>query len=276
MMKPERILSSDLLDIIFDQRNKEYGAYELRREYHRRLWIALCSVPVMAGLFLWMNYLNKAFQTDLISDLGIDSAVVKLISCSLPPPQPEQPLVTPKQKPVATIKSAPPLIVPDQQKADPPPTVDELLNSHRAISTVTSEGEPPGTTTAASTSTSGGTGEIPAATQPAPEVEKIVSTAEVMPEFPGGVDALRRFLGRNLRVPENAMEPGQRIKVPVRFVVNKGGELSDVEFLVQVDEILKKEILRVMQKMPKWKAGSQNGRPVAVYFVIPIIFEVGE
>jgi periplasmic protein TonB len=274
MMKPEHILSSDLLDILFDQRNKEYGAYELRREYHRRLWIALCSVPVMAGLFLWMNYLNKAFQTDLVSDLRSDSAVVKLIHLS--PPEPEKPLVAPKQKQVATIKDTPPLIVPDQQKADPPPTVDELLNDNRAISSTTEEGPPPTTNTSPAAATPGGTGDAPAATQPAPGVEKIVTTAEVMPEFPGGVDALRRFLGRNLRVPENAMEPGQRIKVPVRFVVNKGGELSDVEFLVQVDEILKKEILRVMQKMPKWKSGSQNGRPVAVYFVIPIIFEVGE
>jgi periplasmic protein TonB len=274
MMNPERILSSDLLDIIFDQRNKEYGAYELRREYHRRVWIALCSVPVMAGLFLWMNYLNRAFQTDLVSNLRGDSAVVKLIHIT--PPEPEKPLVAPKQKPVATIKDTPPLIVPDQQKADPPPTIDELLKENRAISTITNEGEPPVTTTATSTASSGGTDDVPIATQPAPEVEKIVTTAEVMPEFPGGIDALRRFLGRNLRVPENAVEPGQRIKVPVRFVVNKGGELSDVEFLVQVDEILKKEILRVMQKMPKWKSGSQNGRPVAVYFVIPIIFEVGE
>ena len=273
-MNPEHILSSDLLDIIFDQRNKEYGAYALRKEYHRRVWIALCSVPVMAGLFLWMNYLNKAFQTDLVSDLRGDSAVVKLIHIALP--EPEKPLVAPKQKPVATIKSAPSLIVPDQQKADPPPTIDELLNDNRAISTATSDGEPPVTTTATSAATSGGTGELPAATQPAPEVERIVNTAEVMPEFPGGVDALRRFLGRNLRVPENAVEPGQRIKVPVRFVVNKGGELSNVEFLVQVDDILKKEVHRVMHKMPKWKPGSQNGRPVAVYFVIPIIFEVGE
>jgi protein TonB len=64
--------------------------------------------------------------------------------------------------------------------------------------------------------------------------------------------------------------------VPVRFIVNKNGELSDVEFLVQANEQLKQEILRVMNKMPKWKPGLQNGRNIAVYFSIPIVFEVGE
>jgi protein TonB len=77
-------------------------------------------------------------------------------------------------------------------------------------------------------------------------------------------------------VPENVIEAGQRLKVPVRFIVNKSGELSGVEFLVQADESVKQEILRVMHKMPKWKPGSQNGKNVAVYFTIPLVFEVGE
>jgi protein TonB len=80
-----------------------------------------------------------------------------------------------------------------------------------------------------------------------------------MPEYPGGIEALRRFLGRNLNVPEEAVEPGQRIKIPVKFVVSKDGNLSGVEFLVQPDERFKKEILRVMGKMPKWRPGSQHG-----------------
>ena len=67
---------------------------------------------------------------------------------------------------------------------------------------------------------------------------------------------------------------GQRLRVPVKFVVNKEGNLSGVEFLSQTDEVFKKEIVRVLNKMPRWKPGSQHGRPVAVYYTIPIIFQV--
>ncbi|NII25120.1 hypothetical protein HB364_08520 [Pseudoflavitalea sp. X16] len=83
-----------------------------------------------------------------------------------------------------------------------------------------------------------------------------------------------RFLGRHLRVPEEVIEPGQRVKVPVRFIVNKDGHLSGVEFITTADEAFKKEILRVVAKMPRWTPGSQGGKTVSVYCMIPIIFEV--
>lgn len=273
MMKPDTILSSDLLDILFDNRNKEYGAYLLRKEYHHRLLIALGSIPVVIVLFLWMNYLNKAVHADMLSTLpATEDVVVKQIEIEKPLPEPQEVL---KQKPVATIRNTPPVIVADEAKADPPPPADDLLKDDRAISNITQEGAPTVSATSAVTAE-------PAETQtaaPAPEPETVWSSTEVMPEYPGGVDALRRFLGRNLRVPENVIEAGLPqggMKVPVRFVVNKSGELSDVEFLVQANESVKQEILRVMHKMPKWKPGSQNGRNVAVYFTIPIVFQVGE
>jgi protein TonB len=93
-----------------------------------------------------------------------------------------------------------------------------------------------------------------------------------MPEFPGGTAALLRFLGRNLQVPEETEEG--RIKVPVKFVVDREGQLTDVEFLTPTADPFKKEILRVIHKMPRWKPGRQNGRAVPVYFTIPIIFEM--
>ena len=273
MMKPEMILSSDLLDILFEDRNKEYGAYQLRKQYHRRLLIALGSIPVLVGLFFWINYLNKTLRSDTIAGLPLaKDVVVRQIEIEKPLPKP---LEAPKQKQVATIKNTSLVIVPQEVVTDRPPTVDELDNNNRAISNATREGEPPTSVTSPATGRVEGTAETPAP-EPAPEPEKVISFAEVMPEYPGGVDALRRFLGRNLRVPENVIEPGQRVKVPVRFIVNKSGDLLDVEFLVQADEVLKQEILRVMHKMPKWKPGLQNGKNVAVYFSIPIVFEVGE
>jgi protein TonB len=95
-----------------------------------------------------------------------------------------------------------------------------------------------------------------------------------MPEFPGGMAALLRFLGRNLQVPEEGVAAGERVRVPVKFVVNREGQLTDVEFVAQTGEVFKKEILRVIKKMPRWKPGLQHGKAVAVYYTIPIIFEM--
>lgn len=273
-MTPERILSSDLLDILFEERNKEYGAYDLRKNYHLRLLIALCSIPVLAALFLWLNHLNKTYQTAALPPFMADSNVVVLKNYI--PPEPKPPIEIPKPKQVATVKVTPPVITPDEKIVDPPPTVKEILDDTRAISTITQVGEPPLSSTSPPVAEPAGTGDAQATAPPPPVVEEVVNRAEVMPEFPGGIDALRRFLGRHLRVPEEAMEAGQQVRVPVRFVVNKSGELSDVEFLVQVDEVYKNEVLRVMKKMPKWKPGSQHGKQVAVYFMIPIIFQTGE
>src|SRR5687768_10310812 len=97
-----------------------------------------------------------------------------------------------------------------------------------------------------------------------------------MPEFPGGQAAFLRFLSKNLRVPEGALEPGQKIKIIVRFVVGKEGELSNMEFLKTSGEVFEQEVLRVLRKMPKWKPGKQNGESVRVYFNLPIVFDVPE
>lgn len=123
----------------------------------------------------------------------------------------------------------------------------------------------------------GGTGQEPAPPPaPEPEPERILNFSERMPEFPGGNQALIRFLIKYLRVPEEKLEAGQRMRVPVKFVVDDTGQLTDVQFPETADEAYKTEIRRVMKKMPKWIPGSQNGKPVAVYFSIPIIFEVAD
>jgi protein TonB len=196
------------------------------------------------------------------------------VAMEKPLPEPK-PLEKARPRNMATIKNSTPVIMANVATTDPLPTVHELLNDNRAIGNVTQEGEAPAGNTADGNASAGSAnGEAAPASAAAPEA--VLHLASVMPEYPGGVAALHRFLARNLRVPENVIEPGQRINIPVRFVVNKTGELSDVEFLVQVNEPIKQEVLRVMRKMPAWKPGLQNGRPVAVYFTVPIVFEVSE
>lgn len=268
-MNAETILRSDVLDIVFENRNKQYGAYTLRKEYNQRLYK---SLGIMLGMVLllfvwnyWQNNFRAANAGHFIEDMEKE---VKLTAVQIPndPPPPE--IKAPK---VATIANPPYKIVPDNVPTDPVPTIDELDNA--VISDNTSPGEPP-------TSDNQPPGNSPEAAPaaapaptPAPEPD-IYLVAEVMPEFPGGVSALLRFLSRNLQVPEGIMEPGQRVKVPVKFVVAKDGNLTNVEFQGTADEAFKKEIQRVLNKMPRWNPGSQHGKTVSVYFTIPIIFEV--
>src|SRR5438034_6432149 len=103
MMKPEMILSSDILDILFENRNKEYGAYLLRKEYNRRLLIALTGIPVIVVLLLWMNYMNKAMHANGVSSNPPGDVVVQQVQ--LENREVCKPREVPKQKPVATIKS---------------------------------------------------------------------------------------------------------------------------------------------------------------------------
>ena len=91
-----------------------------------------------------------------------------------------------------------------------------------------------------------------------------------MPEFPGGVEGLKRYLLRNLREPEG-LQPGEKVVVLIRFVVDKDGSIDEAT-IVQSGGHFDQEVLRVIKKMPRWKPGIQNNRFVAVYYTLPVTF----
>lgn len=276
-MKPDMILQADILDILFEGKNKDYGAYSLRKHYNGRVIRSLAGMLALVALFAGGHYWSTLLQKDPVTLFDPNTAPVMLQVISLPKdPEPLKPQPkVPKQ--VAMIKNVTPVIVPDAEKTDPPPTVEELAKETAAIGTENRDGEPPTEIVSPVAGEPGGTGTAPGAPAAPPvEEDRVLPVAEKMPEFPGGMDGLLRFLGRNLRVPEEALETGQRVKLPVRFVVNKDGHLSGVEFLAEADEVFKKEVLRVVAKMPRFIPGSQGGKSVAVYFAIPIIFQVEE
>lgn len=107
---------------------------------------------------------------------------------------------------------------------------------------------------------------------PEPEDVPIVDFAEQMPQFPGGMPALLSFISKSVKYPKLAQEVGTQGKVFVRFVVNTDGTIADAYIVRSVDKLLDAEALRVVQHMPKWKPGFQNGKPVRVNFTIPINF----
>lgn len=270
-MEPSTILRSDALDILFENRNKQYGAYTLRREYPKRL---LKAMVAMAGVVLAVNWilLTNGNSPKLLKNPWIFDDTARLINIPPnpvdPPKPPEPPRTTPPTPPAASLQYVVPQIVPDPQATDPLPEVNDLAN--KQISTITQDGPASDGIVRPPESTGNGT-----AAPIEPPVEKaleILETAAVMPSFPGGTSALQRWLSRNLR-PQDNMEPGQRIKVVARFVVDVHGRINGIQLVQTGGDPYDQEVLRVIKKMPQWNPGKQNGQTVAVWFNIPIIFE---
>lgn len=117
--------------------------------------------------------------------------------------------------------------------------------------------------------------------EPVPELkqkveDEILTYAEVMPEFPGGMEAMKKFLADNIKYPQLEMENGIEGKVYLRFVVDEAGKLSDIKVLrgVSGGPGCDKEARRVVQAMPDWKSGMNNGKACKVYMTIPVVFRL--
>ncbi|MDP4207174.1 MAG: TonB family protein [Bacteroidota bacterium] len=108
------------------------------------------------------------------------------------------------------------------------------------------------------------------------EKEEIFQQVEQMPDYPGGTDALSKFLSENIKYPKTAAEMGISGRVYVKFVVNKQGEISNVSVLRGIGGGCDEEAVRVVKMMPNWKPGKQNGMPVNTYFTLPIVFRLSE
>lgn len=265
-MKPDAILSAPILDILFENRNKAYGAYELRTHYNERMRIAMTAMFVgMSVLIAAIYYKNNNGNSGMrhaIPSTAFDSLVKVII-----PPEPK-PIVPPTPKPVAEVKNVTIRIV---QIVDTPevPKNDDLVNKN--IGTQNVEGEDPGDKAQLPAGPSG-SGNVAGDKPAEPAEPEIYESAQLMPEFPGGLAALQRYLSRNLKTPGD-MEPGAKVRVMARFVVDQDGTITGIGIEQSGGTEFDNEVKRVVKKMPVWKPGRQNGRAVSVYFKIPVIFQ---
>jgi protein TonB len=266
-MKPETILQSDLLDIIFEGRNKEYGAYALRKNYNHRLIQAIGIMMVVASTVFIVQNIQLAGKGPVKPLLPPDTHLSSFIEL-----QPEKPKEKPepKSQPLPakaqpTIQDVVPIIKPNITETTVP-SIENL--DGRIISTVTNTVPPGGGdnvpvhqgTPAGQTTT---TEADPVATPKGP-----VDFAEVMPSFNGDIV---RYMLHHLRQPDD-LEDGERIVVRVKFVVNEDGNIGDVEVVQSGRRDLDEEVVRVIRKMPRWNPGKQAGKPVPVFFNMPVTF----
>jgi periplasmic protein TonB len=266
-MEPLAILQADPLDLLFENRNKKYGAYPLRKYYPQRLIISM-GIIMSLVIMLSFIYLYTDSKSSLQKHIQIPECILREINLTKevkPPVLPARPSVP---KTAASLAYKTPVIVVDRNFQEPMPTIEKIETS--AIGLKTTAGSPENGEPRVNGNIIG-----TATKQNAEQVEnknEVLDVAEIMPEFPGGTEALKRFLLKNLRMPENNLEEGAQVKVIARFVVGADGRVRDIEIALPADDEFNAEVKRVIAKMPDWKPGSQNHRKVAVYFNLPVNF----
>jgi len=263
-------IPSTLDDIVFENRNKAYGAYELRTHYTTNINRALMIGVSCFLLMLLTNFLFARQKDENLDKEGVVINVQKLPDEELPiiekPKEPEPPKPVEQVK---TIKFLIPEVVEETNNEMPPPTPEELENA--VISNKTQDGietneiaaEPPT--------------ETPPAVTKVLEIEEdntAFITVEVQPSFMGGNSEMYKFLGKNLKYPTAAQRANIQGKVFLSFIVEKDGSITDIETMKGIGFSCDEEAMRVVKLMPKWIAGKQNGRNVRVKFTIPVFFRL--
>jgi protein TonB len=278
-MDTNKILQADVLDILFDNRNKAYGAYELRKNYHIRLRRSMMIAATLVMITVSAPIVASMFDKPIVVDLPNDHPrIIKDIEVIIPKePEPKVPEAKPLEpsNPVTTIANTTPIIeaAAAVNDADLPPTKEELKDAVAGIEN--KEGEGTDVLDLPIIDHEGeGSGIIPQ--EPAPNDNQIFDDVDVsqMPEFPGGEEELIRYLAQNIQYPKQALDGNTEGRVLIGFVVNKEGNIDDVKVLRSIGDGCDEEAVRVIHKMPKWKPGKNNGKLVNVFYNLPVTFQL--
>lgn len=266
---------SDLLfkqswkDIVFKNRNKEYGAYQLREEYDGYISKAIIISTLFGALALGGPLLYKKFAPDaaIEKEVMVEVDLAKLPpppeNINEPPPPPPPKIEMPK---VETIKFLPPEVKKDEEVVEPPPTIQEIKEA--VISNKTEEGVKGDETAVV----------VEAAPAPIeePKEEEAFAVVEQMPSFPGGYNEMQLFIKKHINYPREALNMSIEGKVIVGFEVGKDGKVEKISVLKGIGYGCDEEAVRVVKMMPPWEAGKMNGRYVKVKMTIPIKFAIGK
>lgn len=270
-MTSEQLQIASLDDIVFEHRNKLYGAYDLRRSYNR-----------IANRALWLGvafFLAALITPTLYNRLKPDEAPtqymdeVNLENLKMLPPE-EPPVVVPPPQQVvpqvSTIRNLPPEVVTEAPDEVTVPTVDDLKDKVSSDKTV--EGDPNALDAIEAPSETAGPAPVEQALEVERKPDEIFIAVEQDPQFPGGAKAMAAFLQKNLNYPPAASRANVSGRVYLQFVVNTDGSIVDVSVVKGIGFGCDEEAQRVVKKMPPWQPGKQSGRPVRVRFTLPVVF----
>lgn len=281
MAKNVDLTSKEWCDIVFDGRNKAYGAYVLRldsKPRHLRAFI-ITLIAVIALVIVGYSYLKVS---QYIAEQQIkDEANQELVSVDVSTEEPEEeeevqekfeqpePEALPEEI-LNTVKVTELLIAQDDEvkKEDEIKSADELKET---------------TTAFGQTDFDKGTDDRNVIREhkdeiivekKEPEPEKVFVAVEQMPQFPGGDAELMKYLSKNIKYPAMAMENNIQGRVVVQFVVTKTGKIGEVKVIRSVDRDLDKEAIRVCKSLPDFIPGKMNGQAVNVWYTLPVSFKL--
>jgi protein TonB len=251
-------------NLVFEKRNQEYGAYILRKRYSKSVGIALLvsvsffllvlSIPII------VSWLESFKPVVVVKKQDVE------VTLTEPPPidetQPPPPPVTPPPPIQETIKFTPPEVKPDEQVHDePPPTQENLQESN--VGAVTQEGN--------------ASAEVPVDAVVSEEPsDKPLLYAEQMAEFPGGEDAMMKFIQSKCYFTPMAREAELQGVVYLSFVIDKEGKVNDIKIIKDIGGGLGDVAVKAVKQMPPWKPGRQNGRAVSLQFTVPVKFTLNK
>ena len=270
------------VDMVFAGKNKEYGAYKLRKGTSGRniksLLILVIAAALVGGFLAWKVIEQKQAEEQQAYMEAMELAKLQQqAKKEEKKKEPVKPKIEPKKEiPVAreTQKFTAPVIKKDELvKEENQVKQMDKLDEKVAVGTENKEGTKDRLAEAVRSDIAVAAPPPPPA--PKPEVSnKVFDVVEEMPHFPGGAAALQAFLSSNTKYPVVAQENGVQGRVIVSFVVERDGSITDVRVVRSVDPSLDREASRVVRSMPRWSPGKQNGSAVRVKYTVPVVFRL--
>jgi protein TonB len=258
-------------DLVFNGKNRCYGAYEMRRGSSGRHLIAtlIVTAAIVSALFAVRMYgkINAGGNDDTASM----STPVTMSVIDLSLPKPENLVTMEKPREVVKVKSSivytTVVIDKNARIEDEMLTMDNVNKSTAIVGHVNIDGDDDDPDAKDPNDVADPPHIIPVYVAPA-----VMDFAEIMPVYPGGDRELMRYLSENLKYPVADMEAGIHGRVQLRFIVGIDGSISDVSIVKSVSPNCDREAVRVVKSMTKWIPGRQNGKAVPVYFSLPVKF----
>jgi len=257
-MAKEKKFTPTFDDIVFDKRNKEYGAYDLRKKYKRNILLSTAIGVVIISTAVIVPYIRaKHLQHVKMRDANevvaaMDNSAIQQEVAPPPPPPPPPPT-----EQVAVVKYVAPVVVDTVKPEDHTLAATDEIVSTTSDDQVTEIKE-----------------EAHEEVQEEAAPQEVFVVVEEMPSFPGGDVELLKFISENLHYPEIAKENNIQGKVIMRFCVTYKGTVDQVSVARGVDPSLDEEATRVVKMLPLFKPGKQGGKPVNVWYSLPISFQL--
>lgn len=273
------LISNEWSDLLFENRNKEYGAYVLRHQTGNRNLASILAILVFVAAIVSLLVIKNEYDryvakhTVVVYDQGM---VTSNLKNEAPEVKRSEPIRRENIEEVVenvkkSIKFTAPVIKKDDEvdPKDEMRTQDEIMKSKVSISVFdVLNGSEDGEVLKAKQML------VTEPVKPKEEETKIFTVVEQMPSFPGGEAALMQYLSKNIKYPPFAEENNIQGRVICTFVVERDGSVSDIRIARSVDPSLDKEAIRVVSGMPRWIPGRQNGQMVRVKYTLPVTFRL--